>query len=681
MTNQTIFRVHPTVNFARFGTSDEYYLSPETSAGMPIKMCNVTGGLPIQIDDDGNERFIKSSDLRDRRGHLKRQAARFKLFVYDDDNHAQYPQGSGREITIGSTLSDGRVVKDIVWTVHVANKKSAAYNIVPSQGINSYKDGKVPQLRNPGVYGDFDSVERLKKLMIDPGPRAIQASCNTSAQFSANSSASYVDENGIIQAIPNYPISFPADHYSRLYEPSGALDSLGEMQTDEKGRLLVLAAKGKTAAKYDEYGDYMPLTGDLNNEGWFDDAADGPVSATIIFEDDSTQNAFGAWVVCGDPSYAPQIRNVVSVWDDVYDAWIRELDLQPEIYDSKTKQFNPDYEPYFDSMLRPIFIAPALQRWTTNIPEMAVKAHDTINAITADDDPNQTIMAGLTFMRNPNKEEDKIGVPLMPLSLGDAGQPFLSVSKTQYFFLNQWSQKKFSVKESPRLGEGEMLDMASLSNCLGGRYVPGIEVSYTIRSPEIYYTDWKTSGAGTFRIKPQTLDYQNIEKGTPFLTGGWLPERNQTDGLQPGDLSKFMAVPWQTDYNSCSIHPTTVNTSGKNEATGNASTLYWSWPSQRPDAVYVSHDVVDNVLPAQKWAIRGKGTYAANPMSASTFQKALQAVEQWDRIGFVLQGSAIDDGDYSANFYLEVQDQFDVKGITTDPVLAWPFNSDPHKHK
>ena len=36
--------------------------------------------------------------------------------------------------------------------------------------------------------------------------------------------------------------------------------------------------------------------------------------------------------------------------------------------------------------------------------------------------------------------------------------------------------------------------MASLSNCLGGRYVPGIEVSYPVRQPDMYDTDWRTSG-------------------------------------------------------------------------------------------------------------------------------------------------------------------------------------------
>ncbi len=104
----------------------------------------------------------------------------------------------------------------------------------------------------------------------------------------------------------------------------------------------------------------MPLTGDLNNGGWFDDAADGPVSATIVFEDGDgpPEEAVGAWVVCTDPAYAPQIRNVVSVWDDVYDAWVRELDLQPEIYQhGENGGYRDDYRPSFDADIHPIFRA------------------------------------------------------------------------------------------------------------------------------------------------------------------------------------------------------------------------------------------------------------------------------------------------------------------------------------
>ena len=687
MSNKTVFRVHPTINFARFGTSDEFYLSPETSAGIPVPGTDQLGGLPLNAETGET---ISSADLRDEQGQLKRQAARFKLFAYHNEGDDCYPNGGGEEILPGTRLADGRVVKEIVWTVHLANKKAGAYIIVNSQGINAYADGKVPQLRNPEEYGTVDSPSRLLALNIDPGPRAIAGSEAAAVHFDQQTLASYVNEAGEIVQQPKYPQRFPADSYAELYEPTGPLNSLGELRTDQEGRLLVLASFGRTAAMYDEYGDPIPLTGDLNNVGWFDDAADGPVSATVIFEDAPAEQAFGAWVVCADPGYAPQIRNVVSVWDDVYNTWIRDLQLQPEIYgkyhkpdtphDQHPLNYNPDYKPVFDRDIRPIFKAASLQRWTANLPELALRAHTAVESITGDDQPNETIMAGLNYIRNPNNQgESSVGVPLMPLSLGDAGKDFLSVSKTQYFFLEQWSKNLYDASEGPRLGPGELLDIASLSNCLGGRYVPGIELSYVVREKDIYITDWQTSGSGPFRVKPQPLDYATAQPDQPFLSGGWIPLHDMTQGLQPGDLSKFMAIPWQTDYNSCSIHQTSINTAGDNTSTGNPSTLYWSWPSQRPDAVYVADEVVNNVLPQQKWSIRGPGTYAQDPKTASTFQKPLQAVEQWDRIGIILQGSAIDLADerFAPEFFLEVESQLDTAGISDDPVLQWPFNANP----
>jgi hypothetical protein len=676
----TVFRVHPTINFARLGTSDDYYLSPETSAGLPTPaMGDTVGGLPIRRGTEDEP--ITSDDLRDDDGNLRRQAARYRIFAYAFEPPDTYPNGGGIEIVRGSRLDDGRVVKDVVWTVHLANKKANAYNVVNSQGLLAYADGNVPQLRNPEEYGEDgtpDSPTRLARLVIDPGPRAIMSSQHCVVSFDASTPATYSDKAGGISEQSRYPKSFPQ---GELFEPSGPIDTLGELTTDARGRLLVLPGKGKTAVVYDEYGDPVQATGDLNNTGWFDDAADGPVSATIVFEDGTAEEAFGAWVVCTDPAYAPQIRNVVSVWDDVYDAWVRELDLQPEIH--RAGNFQTDYRPSFQADIYPIFRAAAMQRWTANLPELAVKAHQAVERITGRDDPDTTIMAGLAYIRNPNtysgpdgQGELSVGVPLMPLTLGEAGTAFLAVSKTQYFFLEQWSRNHFDPTADTKLGPGEYLDMASLSNCCGGRYVPGIEVSYPIRRPEMYQTDWPTSGCGPFRVKHKPMHYEQAKTAKPFLTGGWIPYR-ETDGLEPGDISKFMAIPWQTDYNSCSIHQTSINTAGKNTAHGNPLTLYWSWPSQRPDAVYPATEVVAGVLPDRVWSIRGPGTLTTDPKTTATFQKALDSVRQWDRIGIVLQGTVITGGNYPPDFFLEAASLLPTEGQSVNVVAAWPFHANP----
>ena len=52
MLNRTVIRIHPAINIARLGTSEEYNLSPETSAGLPLAGTRTTGGLPIKPGTD-----------------------------------------------------------------------------------------------------------------------------------------------------------------------------------------------------------------------------------------------------------------------------------------------------------------------------------------------------------------------------------------------------------------------------------------------------------------------------------------------------------------------------------------------------------------------------------------------------------------------------------------------------
>src|SRR6185369_17382258 len=126
------------------------------------------------------------------------------------------------------------------------------------------------------------------------------------------------------------------------------------------------------------------------NDQWFDDSSDGPVSAEILFDDGSRASAQGAWVTATDPSFAPQILNVVSLWDDLYDCWVRDLGLAPDIYDTKKGEYQPGYKPTFDDQLQPIFSSAALQQWVVNLSQRAISAHASLASITAVDDPATT---------------------------------------------------------------------------------------------------------------------------------------------------------------------------------------------------------------------------------------------------------------------------------------------------
>jgi len=196
----TRFRLHPTINFARVGSSDDFYLSPETSAGLPVAgQEHLLGGLPIRRGTDNEP--ISSDDLRDGDGNLLRQAARFRIYVYDFSPPDRYPTGGGVEVLPGSRLSDGRVVADVVWTVHLANKKANAYDVIPSQGLRAFADNKLPGLRNASLYGTVDTPQRLQQLVIDPGPRALSSRTGGMVAFDARTVASYSDGAGAIAEV------------------------------------------------------------------------------------------------------------------------------------------------------------------------------------------------------------------------------------------------------------------------------------------------------------------------------------------------------------------------------------------------------------------------------------------------------------------------------------------------
>jgi hypothetical protein len=412
--------------------------------------------------------------------------------------------------------------------------------------------------------------------------------------------------------------------------------------------------------------------------------------------------------VTTDPSFAPQTLNVVSLFDEAYDSFVRNLDLDPRMF--RDGAFVEDFRPAFDDHVQPFFIAAAQQLWNTYLPDIAIDAHCAVGSIGADDCPDSTIMAGLAFIRRPDTgdelswvaEPSDVGAPLMPLALGDTskagGKSFLSPTVLQYFFLERWAADSFVKTGDTPLGDGEYLDRASLQNCLGGRFSPGIDIGFVIREPEMY-ADWK-GGAGPFRIRHEPLDYARVKlrPAGPFLSLGWLPRHPDVmnRGLQPGDVSKFLALPWHADYNSCAIHQTSPNPL-------DSETLYWSWPGQRPVTVYVAEDYESGSreLPKQRYSVRGPGTLPADraePVdgaqgtgvpevperdadmaNAGRFWQYRQMLDDWHKLGTIVQATIIDEPakDYRDDVYLEVESLLD----DVEPGLAephpWPLIGGP----
>ncbi|CAM3058436.1 LodA/GoxA family CTQ-dependent oxidase [Janthinobacterium lividum] len=696
----TGLRIHPAIGIARVGNSEEYYLGPESPAGMPLDGLDGTGGLPIRPGTE--DTAIASTELRDASGKLKRQAARFRIYQYAfdaEDGAESYPlgrRGAAAEVAIGSMV-DGKIVKDIVWTVHLANKKANSWE--GGDGVAPFENQRAPALRNPHFgepgsphFGTPADPLRLKLLVIDPGPRSVQATRQSVQQFDAATPPSCAEAaSGAVRSLPDYPVSFPRGGQpgAPAQGPGAIIASLGAITTEKNGRLLVLGGYGK-ACGFDAQGNYSAaavLHDNVNNDNWFDDVADGPVTAMLLFADGTARSVEGsAWVISSDPSYAPQTANVVSLWDDLYCTWLEKMALRPAVYADGSYQTS--YRSNFSTDVQPILRAASLQRWTTSLPPRAIKEHDLLGKMTA---------AGLTypimnFIRHPDQTGAPSLKPQMPLSLGDAGSSLLTLTRAQYFFMDQWAHGQYVADSGDfLLGAGEALDRTVLFNCLGGRYSPGIEMGFIVRDPGLYRQAWRRhDGGGPFRINAQHLDYPAAVRDRPFLGAGYMPLRGGE--VQPGDVSKFMALPWHTDYNSCATHLPDPNPGGtvrNNQQAIDAATaikgngyntlLYSSWPAQRPVAVYTYDDVVANggELATPRYSVRGKGTRADGvpsttpenaeidrpAMHVGRYQDRAQFLLNWHRIGVVVQSTAIarkaGEKAICKDYYLEVESLFD----------------------
>lgn len=662
-------RIYPSINFARVGNSEEYLISPETAAGT-VNSSGEFGGLPINPQ---TQQTIHADDFRDASGLVRRQAARYRLYHVENDNGTYPSKAVVSELKIGDIV-DGKTVKDIIWSAHIANKKNNNFSITDAageeEGIANYKQGNTPPVRNPTMSENAEQSpieqlaeqSRLQQLIIDPGPRAVSTANNESANFDLTEKANVeAIVNAQRKTLANYPVSYPSKTFTNRFDANDNITTLGQMHIEPKtGRLLMLGGYGKTFSftKNNE-GTPPVLAGPIDNDGWFDDVADGPVNALVIFEGDHKPiEAQGAWFVSTDPSYAPQTRNIVTTWDDIFNTWVEQLDLIPALY--RDGSYNKDYKSSFVSDIHPIFNGAFLQQFNTNLPDMALKYHDRLSQIMASDDPTKKFSNFKSIVRNPNESAQDQDPKRMPLSLGDAGKSYLSMSATQYHMMSQWFEGNYT--DVPvATNEAESLERDVLLNCLGGRYSPGIELTFIVRDTNLYITDTQARlSSGPFRIRAEALNYSNLAANKPVLGVGYVPLRS--DPVQPGDLSKFMAQPWHTDYNSCAIHQPDPNKPAGNNM------LYWSWPAQRPVQVYPRHACTYDKetktwrLGEQSFSIRGDGTYTEYAQNLGRFQSYCDYVKNWEKTGFIIQGLKIDDeqgGHYGERIFLEVASQYE----------------------
>lgn len=686
----TIFKIHPAIGIARVGDStSSFYLSPEQTGALPIA-CDHDGNAIV--GQDGNEQPISS--FKDSQRRVLRQAARFRVFTYD----AAHP--TGQELKVGDQIDvvnqkSGQVrtgkVTDIQWTVYLANKKASWYEFQQLDGEHGYAPDH--PLRNADITG----ADARQRLIIDPGPQTVSYTNPQArtAHFAAGQNP------GVTQSFPP-----PLNPFS--------ISTLGELkvtQQNQHNRLIVLGGYGCSGSMKTGFGE-PHISTYANNDGWFDDIADGPVTAQIQFDllkingNDVPPGATGsvpvdasAWVIVGYPRYAPQIVDIITMDDLVYDVAIRyqayNLNIHgvppfdgsqspPDRTDPdalqlwrKNATWNPNYYPYFWRDIWPILERPNQYQWVLDFEAFGGgDPHNTGPGGNLD----QTALSIPPFKdENPEERQDRwarrqfvyrtlrkpgqenlLAVPpdpnnpkslphAMPYLCGDnpisntVPAKFLRLTDTQLFFLRQWANGKFineKTEDLPHLADppGVALDRGVLGNGLGGAFCPGAEACWIMRNPAIYAEPYRIKG-----VDLSTLTTGSLSQ--PAIVAGADDTSDMATGLEPGDLTKYSALPWQADFNECSTQEIDITYEQWNElypaSVGDPvqsvpQPTYW-WPSHRPMGV-------NQPLPTQPGS---PPQYTLMEWSQGIPQSNagdLKMVTAWKDLGFVINNAADPNG-------------------------------------
>lgn len=439
---------------------------------------------------------------KDATGALKRQAARFRVYGLDARGNVV------EELDAGNA--------EITWHVHVANRKAEWFEFDTAMDV--------PQA-NPVVRrnANFTGASRAK-LIIDPGQHSIAGKANETP----------VPLEGTFVETPVY---------------------LGELRTDEEGRLLFLGGRGVSASPF---GNNPPTTF-ANNEGWYDDVSDGPVDATVTL-DGAELPCEGAWVVTAPPNYAPDIIAIQTMYDVIVDT-LSGLYIPP----GGTPSFRKD-------------IYPVLQRFSQNqwVNKGFYVSYGRNQSYDFDDPAFITKLATITkpgdafgeyrlqifnYFRPPNTTE--IDPRLWPWMYGDnmggatdTPNKYFWVTNTIYSNLRAWAEGNFLEDWDPDAGddpatpqeEADTLTKAALHYCLGGPFHPGCELTWPMRLPPMY--------TGPFRIRRRTPnnpepDYGDVLTPIQFQGQNYFNTVPDVCWNGPGDLTRWMASPWQTDTASC----------------------------------------------------------------------------------------------------------------------------------
>ncbi len=495
----TDVRIHPGIGVARVGNSaTDYYIGPETMN--PPK--TAWGGT------------------RDPGGAIKRQAARFRVYGYDKYGNvvAEIQQADGSSVE---------------WSVQVANRKGWWYEFNAAMDIPATVDLTVP-LRNPDVSGSGRNA-----LIIDSGRTCIMGRSMEDSSF---------ELSGSFQGTPV---------------------TLGELRTDAVGRLLVLPGFGVSDSPSNQPVFQPEIPSTFNNAaGWYDDICDGPVHAKVCVGD-KVFDADGAWVTSAPPAFAPDLKGWRTMDDLMRSVFISagmmdlpkrvsfRRDIQPILARMNELQWvNKGFAAMFGATGPMNFSDPELLLRLSKAPESQLYP-----------DPNgelrRTIYNSFRATNSRTVEEgawpwqygDAYGYTDPDPTAAPSPRTYLRLPEYYDYLMTHWVEGDFdddycpaapssqTLDEVPLQEQPEALDRSAMSFCLADAFHPGCELTWPMRHTSLY--------RAPYRIRERASGETETNYGSNLTTATVLSMQGPLYEQGPGDLTKWMALPWQGDTAYC----------------------------------------------------------------------------------------------------------------------------------
>ena len=224
---------------------------------------------------------------------------------------------------------------------------------------------------------------------------------------------------------------------------------------------------------------------------------------------------------------------------------------------------------------------------------------------------------------------DAMNIPPAPTP-----RQYAALSDCQLAMLDQWAQGDFEadydpayrppagIEQVPLAEQGDVLTKAALEFCLADAFHPGCEMTWPVRTATMYMAPFRFQHASPRWIEPDlgeilTSDSMTIPNGPLY-------------GQIPGGITRWMAVPWQTDTASCR--------SGYDKAYDPYVPTFW--PARVPNNVLTrqNYEIVmdaDRQLSERRAAFANRAAWIA-PLGATSYTDQINnMIAHFDHLGVV----------------------------------------------